>query len=531
MTYGRNFTNFHTDCPEQSPLTISELLTFPAVLAGNPQVFAQESRLERRIQWAHVLETVDASSHLRGHELVLTTGIAWGTGINFRMFVAELLERHCPGLVLELGNAVPQVPADLLTACHELGLPLIAMHEPVAFVEITEAVHQHLFSWQTRRLEAGGEVTDHFTELMQVGTPADSVLDHCARMLGSTVVLEDSGYNVVHYCSPGDLPKGFFEDWQDHSAAQHRRGNPERYAVPVVVRGKQFGTLLCPAEAEHPAGVNHVLTMAASALGTDLLYRPGPLLWKLGTANRLLDRLLNHREPDMERLHTEFESVGFATRGRYLRGFAVQVATTADPQEALTELNDLWRAGGMVLGGSAPGAPQVLFGLYSSEERAHPQTLGDRCDPPLYVGSVATDLPKATVSLAQALAGHELELPGTGKVRQAADDPLALLVHELRHEPAIQRLPQQHLEPLLTLNPTRRDDYIRVLESYLTHPTNRSKAAEHSHLSRSVFYQRLGDLEKLLQLDLGSSATLTILSLALHVYRHSRSTRPRQPVT
>lgn len=524
MTHGLNFEESHTNCPESAPLTIIELLSFPSMLAGNPQVFADDRGLHRPIHWAHVLETVAAGIHLRGHELVLTTGIAWGADMDFERFVTELVERHCPGLVLELGEPVPQVPVDLVTACGNAGLPLILMHRPVAFVDITEAVHQHLFSWQTRRLEAGGEVNDHFTKLMQVGTPAESVLEDCARMLGRTVVMEDSGYNVVHYSCPGDLPPGFFEGWQHRSAAQHRDGNPKRYAVPVVVRGKRFGTLLTPEDADHPAGVQHVLTMAATTLGTDLLYRPGPLLWKLGTANRLLDRLLNHREPDMHRLQTEFESAGFPTRGRYLRGFAIQLAPGADPQEALEVLKSQWRSGGSALGGIAPGAPRVVFGLYSSAESAHPVPSSEHFLTPLYIGSVATDLPRASLSLAQALAGQELHLPGTGDVRHAADDPLALLVHELRHEPAIQRLPQHHLAPILALKPERRDDYLRALESYLTYPTNRSKAAEHSHLSRSVFYQRLGDLEKLLEVDLGSSSALTILSLSLHIYRHSQST-------
>lgn len=121
----------------------------------------------------------------------------------------------------------------------------------------------------------------------------------------------------------------------------------------------------------------------------------------------------------------------------------------------------------------------------------------------------------------QAVAACELGLNTQDELVNAGEYPLALLAHELRHEPSMQRLPQEQLAGVLALESSRRFEYLRVLEACLASPTNRSQAASLSHLSRSVFYQRLATLEQLLGADLNDAQTLTILTLSLLIYRQS----------
>jgi len=59
----------------------------------------------------------------------------------------------------------------------------------------------------------------------------------------------------------------------------------------------------------------------------------------------------------------------------------------------------------------------------------------------------------------------------------------------------------------------------------LAHPANRTAAAAASHLSRSVFYQRIALIEQLLDMDLDDGETQTALHLALLV---RRSAPPRR---
>ena len=60
-----------------------------------------------------------------------------------------------------------------------------------------------------------------------------------------------------------------------------------------------------------------------------------------------------------------------------------------------------------------------------------------------------------------------------------------------------------------------------VLGAVLAHPANRTAAATASHLSRSVFYQRLAQIQELLGVDLDDGETQTALHLALLVRRSS----------
>ncbi|TLK52011.1 PucR family transcriptional regulator [Glutamicibacter sp. V16R2B1] len=536
MTHGAEFGSSRTLCPADGMPTVAQVLQLPPVLTGDPQVFADQQNLARPIRWAHVLENMMPRDHLRGGEMVLTTGIGWGPAPDFTRYVRDLALCDVPLLVLELGTPVSEAPQELVQACREAGLALVIMHRKVAFVEITGALHEWLFSEQTRRIEAGGTVTVLFTALMQRGAPTDSILSTCAQLLGTPVILEDQGYHVLRYAPSSTAPQQIFESWQEHSGREHRAGNPGRHAVPVTLHGKHFGSLICSLQAQHPAGVHHVLTMAAVAIGVDLLQRPGSARWELGTGQQLLDDLLVHKKVSATELVPRFEASGLPIRGRILHGFAVALAPQADPGPAAESLREALAPHQAAVAHQVVNGRSLLFGLLSLQEQAAPFAQeafepGEHLRGPLYLGPGCHELQAAADSLRQARAGFELHLGADGgNVVHTAAEPLALLAHELRHEPSLQRLPRQVLAPVLDLPQPQRTEFLRILEACVAHPANRSLAARHSLLSRSVFYQRLSRLEELLGISLDDPRLLTVLSLALAVHRQSqRSGRPPHP--
>ncbi|MGO2053873.1 hypothetical protein CIK76_16285 [Glutamicibacter sp. BW80] len=308
-------------------------------------------------------------------------------------------------------------------------------------------------------------------------------------------------------------------------------GNTERQVIPVQIHGKNFGSLITPGSASHLAGSLHVLTMAAIALGTELLRTRGPALWKFDTACELLDDLLNSREINLKLLTGKFEAAGFPVRQRALRGFAVRLASGQDPKSAVKEIEQHAGNGMNLVIGALHSPTPKLFGIVSTAtnhfqddfQRAMVQAVQSPAfEGPIYLGEIVAELAQIRTSIEQATEGCELRLAPSSSVVLAAGYPLALLTHELRYEPAVQRLPQQVLAPILALETNRRDECLRVLEAYLSSPTNRSQAATRCRLSRSVFYQRLALLESLLETDLNDARTLTILSLSLSVYRQTQ---------
>ena len=93
------------------------------------------------------------------------------------------------------------------------------------------------------------------------------------------------------------------------------------------------------------------------------------------------------------------------------------------------------------------------------------------------------------------------------------------LVTALRDDHRLLEHGERMLEPLIDYDLARKGDLLDVLGAVLAHPGNRTAAASASHLSRSVFYQRLALIGDLLGVDLDDGETLTALHLALLVRR------------
>ncbi|MBN9174712.1 MAG: helix-turn-helix domain-containing protein, partial [Microbacterium sp.] len=99
--------------------------------------------------------------------------------------------------------------------------------------------------------------------------------------------------------------------------------------------------------------------------------------------------------------------------------------------------------------------------------------------------------------------------------------PLMRLVTTLRDDHRLLEHGERMLAPLVDHDLARGGDLLDVLGAALSHPSNRTAAASASHLSRSVFYQRLALIEELLGADLDDGETQTALHLALLVRRTS----------
>ncbi|RZI91975.1 MAG: PucR family transcriptional regulator [Microbacterium sp.] len=114
--------------------------------------------------------------------------------------------------------------------------------------------------------------------------------------------------------------------------------------------------------------------------------------------------------------------------------------------------------------------------------------------------------------------------PGARGVRgphvlRAQDRPLARLVTALRDDYRVLDHGERMLAPLIEFDLARGGDLLDVLAAMLSHPGNRTAAAAASHLSRSVFYQRIALIQELLGVDLDDGEVQTALHLALLVRR------------
>lgn len=522
--------------------TVREILALDAVAEGVPEVLVGGAALDARVRWLHVSDSSGVARLLDGGELLLSTGSGWPAEPDeLRVFIAGLVEVGIAALVLELGAHYRYVPAVVAQAASDHGLALAALHREVKFVVLTEAVHRRIISEQTAALHARDEVRERFTALALRGAPADHIVQQLAQTLGAPVVLENLAHEVVAADLPPDVEEQVLAGWQSRSRDAHRRaGTPAGVdawlIVPVEARGIRWGHLIALPGPVHPAGRTSVLEQGAIALALGRLADGDDDTWARIGRQRLVEHLLTGRFGSAGGAAARLEAAGLPLAGADLYGLVVTGPTRdgAADEGART-------LGGRALearpqAGDAPASARVVLlslpagtrfddatarGLATALAAGGPGAT-DAAGVALAIGATAHDLDGLLVSVQEALDLARTPLPRQARrpvVRRSEDRPLVRLVTSLRDDHRLQELGERMLAPLIEHDLARGGDLLDVLGAMLAHPGNRTAAAQASHLSRSVFYQRLALIGDLLDADLDDGETLTALHLALLVRR------------
>jgi purine catabolism regulator len=525
--------------------TVREVISLDAVVQGVPEVLVGDDALDARVRWLHVSDNAGVARLLDGGELLLSTGSSWPADpADLRRFIGELDDAGLSGLILELGTHYRYVPAVVVEAARERNLALIILHRELKFITITEAVHARIITGQSDALRSRDEVRERFTALVLRGSPADFIVHQLAQTLGAPVILENRGHEVVAAEVPLALEEELFTEWELRSRSAHRRSEQRRergaapgpedwLIVPVEARGVRWGNLIALPGPDHPAGRTAVLEQGAIALAVGRLADGESDEWGRVGRRRLVDGLLAGRFAGAGGAAARLEAAGLPLRGARLYGIVASGA--AVPAERADAAARALR--GRVLAGSAPDgvaapATAMLLSLPADtvfdDEAAiafagslvEPGTDADRLT--VSVGRAAEGLDAALASLHDAvdLSRGRRRRAGKGPhLRRAENRPLVQLVTALRDDHRVLEHGERMLAPLIVHDLTRGGDLLDVLEAMLAHPGNRTAAASASHLSRSVFYQRIALIEELLGADLDDGETQTALHLALLVRR------------
>lgn len=531
--------------------TVREILTLDAVAHGVPEVLSGDDALDARVRWVHVSDSAGVARLLNGGELLLSTGSGWPTEpIELESFIAELVDAGIAGLVLELGVHYRYVPAVVEAAAREHGLALVALHREVKFVALTEAVHSRIISEQTAALRARDEVRERFTALSLRGSPADFIVHQLAQTLGAAVVLENLAHEVVAAEVPPTVEEELFTTWEASSRRAHRHdeqrlargsaaGSDEWLIVPVEARGIRWGHLIALPGSAHPAGRASVLEQGAIALALGRLADGDADEWVRIGRQRLVDGLLAGRFAGMAGATARLEAAGFSVDGAHLYGVVATGAPVASEAADVAARSLGGRAidGATSDAGSSGGARIVLLSVpaelsdAAAGEFASALVGGDAASVDrlvLSVGGVADGLDGLLGSVQEAIDLARSPRPRTARgmiLRRADDRPLMRLVTSLRDDHRMLRHSERMLAPLIEYDLARDGDLLNVLGAMLAHPGNRTAAASASHLSRSVFYQRLALIGDLLGVDLDDGEALTALHLALLVRRSPSAAR------
>ncbi|AYF77326.1 PucR family transcriptional regulator [Nocardia yunnanensis] len=532
-------------------LTVADVVAMPVVRAGEPEI-AGGGSLDRPVRWVHVSELPEVAELLVGRELILTTGQALAAGDAATVaYLESLAAAGVSGLVVELGTYVRELPPVVVATADRLGLPLVALHRVVRFVEITEAVHRVIVADQYAELEFARTVHETFTALSVRRAALADIVKTAAGMLDTSVVLEDLTHRVLALTARHVGTPALLEQWEHVSRLLP---DTDPHVVPVGPHTQPWGRLIlrpAPATggvAEAPnARARMVLERAAQTLTLHRMIERDRFGLHRQAQTGLIDDMVTGRLGDERDAVALAAALGLARRARYVP-LAVDVASTAEFEEACaSDPVAQQRRTAAVLDAASHGIALAKATALAAPEHGNRIIL-------LLAVSRGGDLDTALTAVCTAMLAELRRVPGVTRVvvgAGAASESLLDTARELAHaahvaevalalpstrprpfyrsgdirlrgllalirdEPGVQRFAETELGALLRHDIRNATDLAATLRLFLDLAGNKTELAKRLSISRPTLYDRLARIERILAVDLDDGETRTSLHTAL----------------
>lgn len=524
-------------------LTVADVIGLPALQRGQPEVLSAR-RFDEPIRWVHVSDIADLSTLVEGGELVLTTGAALRA--DPRRYLQGMAAAGVLGVVVELGTAV--LPPEAGRYAEEFGLALVALHQEVRFVEITEAVHRMIVTDQFDRVDFDRRVHETFTDLSMKRASVEGIVDAAAGMLDEPVVLEDLAHRVLAVAGvPGGGPTAvLLRDWEQRS---RRTADAEHWTMTAVgPRTQEWGRLIVPRRPVDASRTQMVLERAGVALALHRMIERDRSGLTHQAQTGLIDDVLRSRITDEGEAAARAHALGLRSSARYVPA-AVRIARTAtatDPvvgqRENISLLDTVMHAVnaaghtglfsvrrdgeiGMVLSLSVTRPAETALSALGTELRREIRRVEGVPDSTLAVGDSVNRVIDAVYGMGEAAHIAEVALAMNEAPRpyyRAADVRLRGLIALLRSDHRVQAFAESELKELLTGDQAN----LAVLQEYLRLAGNKAAVAARLHISRPALYKKLAAIGSALGVDLDDGESRTSLHVALMVLDAQRLRRP-----
>ncbi|MFJ3669146.1 PucR family transcriptional regulator [Streptomyces sp. NPDC090106] len=501
-------------------LSVRQVLALERVLAGEPEVVAGAAQLDRAVRWVHVAEAPDVGVMLTGGEMVLTTGVllAGDEGAQAE-YIQSLHRAEASAVVLGLGRAFPAPPDVMRRAAERCGLPLVVLHRPSPFAELTEEVQSRLVRRKFAAVSLSEAVRTSLTGLITAGAPLQRLLDEVAQHTACPVVVTNLAHRVLATAGERSAVDDVLRDWERIARQAGGSEGDGWIRAELGGRGERWGQiLLCGYRGDTAAG-RLLADRAAEALVLHrMLAGNGVHSWEEQSAQGLLTDLVSGVVPARQLL-PRARAAGLPVNRRT---FVPLVVRDAESDRLDRVLRLLGLPG--VVAELAEGAVAVLLSLARDQDAAvlvanlaarvrseTPGTVVAAADPRTAWDDVPAGLREAQhVADAVADSSAALELPDVVRLK---DVHLRGLIRLLRDDPQVQSFAERELDGLLC-GPAG-DDLITVLRTYLATGRNKSRTAQLHHVSRPALYRRLEAIQLRLGVDLDDFEQAASVHIAL----------------
>ncbi|WP_324788083.1 PucR family transcriptional regulator [Streptomyces sp. H51] len=516
-------------------LSVRQVLSLERVLAGEPEVVAGAARLDRPVRWVHVAEASDVGVMLSGGEMVLTTGVLLaGDEEKQAEYIRSLHHAEAAAVVLGLGRAFPTPPDVMRRAAERCGLPLIVLHRPFPFAELTEEVQSRLVRRKFAAVSLSESVRTALTGLITTGAPLQRLLDEVAQHSACPVVLTNLAHRVLATAGERPAVDDVLRDWErisrqawGHDPGRSGTGGGSEgdgwIRAELGGRGERWGRIvLCGYRGDTATG-RLLADRAAEALVLHrMLGSNTGCSWEEQSAQSLLTDLVSGVVPARQLL-PRARAAGLPVNRR---AFVPLVVRDKDPARLDRVLRMLGLSG--LVAELADGAVAVLLSLARDQDAqaltAHfaarlrtesgtPGTVVAAADPRTAWDDVPAGLREAQhVADAVADSAAALDLPAVVRLR---DVHLRGLIRLLRDDPHVQSFAERELDGLLRGPEEERAALLSVLRTYLATGRNKSRTAQLHHVSRPALYRRLEAIQGRLGVDLDDFEQAASVHIAL----------------
>ncbi|XES00985.1 PucR family transcriptional regulator [Streptomyces sp. S1D4-11] len=502
-------------------LSVRQVLALDRVLAGEPEVVAGAGHLDRSVRWVHVAEAADVGVMLSGGEMVLTTGVLLAGNPDAQAeYIRSLHRAEAAAVVLGLGRAFPTPPDVMRRAAERCGLPMVVLHRPFPFAELTEEVQSRLVRSKFAAVSLSEAVRTALTGLITTGAPLQRMLDEIAVHAACPVVVTNLAHRVLATAGERSAVDDVLRDWERIARQAGGSEGDGWIRAELGGRGERWGRIvLCGYRGDAATG-RLLADRAAEALVLHRMLGGSVHTWEEESAQSLLTDLVSGVVPARQLL-PRARAAGLPVNRR---AFVPLVVRDGDPGQIDRVLRLLGLPG--LVAELADGATAVLLslardldadalaahfalrlrhetGIRTTVAAAAPRTAWD--DVPgglreaLHVAEAATDAPA------------DQDQPVLVRLR---DVHLRGLIRLLRDDPNVQSFAERELDGLLC-GADAESELLPVLRTYLATGRNKSRTAQLHHVSRPALYRRLEAIEARLGVDLDDFEQAASVHIAL----------------
>ncbi|MGW3198225.1 PucR family transcriptional regulator [Streptomyces sp. NPDC001118] len=498
-------------------LSVRQVLTLERVQAGEPEVVAGAGQLDRPVRWVHVAEAADVGVMLSGGEMVLTTGVLLaGDEAKQAEYIQSLHRAEAAAVVLGLGRAFPAPPEAMRRAADRCGLPMVVLHRPFPFAELTEEVQSRLVRRKFAAVSLSEAVRSALTGLITAGAPLPRLLDEVAVHSGCPVVLTNLAHRVLATAGERSAVDDVLRDWE-RIARQAGAGAAGGWiSAELGGRGERWGRLLLCGYRGDTATGRLLADRAAEALVLHRMLGGGPAhSWEEESAQSLLTDLVSGVVPARQLL-PRARAAGLPVNRRTFVPLVVLDRTAEELDRVLRLLGmsglvaEFADGAAVLLSLARDQDAEALTAHFAARLRAGSPAVVAAADPRTAWDDVPAGLREARhVADAVTDSSAVLDLPVVVRLK---DVHLRGLIRLLRDDPHVQAFAERELDGLLC---AAEPELLNVLRTYLATGRNKSRTAQLHHVSRPALYRRLEAIQARLGVDLDDFEQAASVHIAL----------------